>query len=163
MQSFGERIAFYRKEKGFTQETLAEKCSVTAQAVSKWENDITTPDISLLPTLAALFGITADELLGIRRADAVALKPEQIDLSKMLFRVRVTAKDGTKVNVNLPVAVAEVILKNEKFAESVGDGKLGFLKDLNFAEIIALVQSGAMGKLVEVEGADGNRVEVFVE
>lgn len=163
MQSFGERIAYYRKERGFTQEALAEKCSVTAQAVSKWENDITTPDISLLPTLVGLFGITADELLGIRRADAVALKPEQIDLSKMLFRVRVFAKDGAKVNVNLPVAVAEVVLKNERFTEGVGEGKLGFLKDLNLAEIIALVQSGATGKLVEAENAGGDRVEVFVE
>ena len=51
MNTLGQRIAYYRKRAGLTQEELAEKCSVTPQAVSKWENDISSPDISLLPTL----------------------------------------------------------------------------------------------------------------
>ena len=41
MNSLGEKIAHYRRKAGLTQEQLAEKCSVTAQAVSKWENGIT--------------------------------------------------------------------------------------------------------------------------
>lgn len=40
MNTFGQRIAYYRKKAGLTQEELAEKCSVTPQAVSKWDNDI---------------------------------------------------------------------------------------------------------------------------
>ena len=68
MKTLGERIAYYRKRRGLTQEQLAEQCSVTPQAVSKWENDLSAPDISLLVPLAELFGISADELLGKEKA-----------------------------------------------------------------------------------------------
>ncbi len=58
LDTLDERIAFYRKKCGLTQEELAEKCSVTPQAVSKWENAITSPDISLLPRLSEVFGVS---------------------------------------------------------------------------------------------------------
>jgi len=54
-----------RLEKGLTQEELAERVGVTGQAVSKWERGECYPDITLLPGLANLFGVTADELLGM--------------------------------------------------------------------------------------------------
>lgn len=63
--TMGKRIAQLRKDKGMTQEQLAEKLGVSAQAVSKWENDISCPDIALLPLLAGTLGVTTDELLGI--------------------------------------------------------------------------------------------------
>ena len=66
MNTLGQRISYYRKKLSLTQEELAEKCSVTPQAVSKWENDVSAPDISLIPVLAELFGISCDELLGAR-------------------------------------------------------------------------------------------------
>lgn len=62
----GKRIMAHRKKLGLTQDQLAEKLGVTAQAVSKWENDQSCPDIYMLPKLAELFGTTTDELLGIR-------------------------------------------------------------------------------------------------
>ena len=65
-ETLGKRIAMLRKEKGLTQEQLAEKVGVSAQAVSKWENDISCPDITLLPLLADLFGVSVDELLGVK-------------------------------------------------------------------------------------------------
>ena len=65
-ETLGKRIAQLRKAKGYTQEQLAEKVGVSAQAVSKWENDISCPDITLLPLLADLFGVTVDELLGVK-------------------------------------------------------------------------------------------------
>jgi len=61
MKTIGQNIAGYRKEKGITQETLAEICSVTPQAVSKWENDVSYPDITLLKPLARAFGVSVDE------------------------------------------------------------------------------------------------------
>lgn len=64
--TMGKRIAALRKSCGLTQEQLAEKLGVSAQAVSKWENDVSCPDISLLPLLAATLGITVDELLGVK-------------------------------------------------------------------------------------------------
>ena len=65
--SMGKRIAACRKRMGLTQDALAEQLGVTAQAVSKWENDQSCPDITMLPKLAKLFGITTDELLGVER------------------------------------------------------------------------------------------------
>ena len=66
-QTLGKRIAAHRKRLGLTQEKLAERLGVTAQAVSKWENDQACPDIAMLPRLAEIFGATTDELLGIER------------------------------------------------------------------------------------------------
>lgn len=65
-QSMGKRIMQLRKEKGYTQEQLAEMMGVSAQAVSKWENDVSCPDISILPMLAEKLGVTTDELLGVK-------------------------------------------------------------------------------------------------
>ncbi len=65
-QTIGKRISENRKRLGLTQDALAEKLGVTAQAVSKWENDQSCPDITMLPRLAEIFGITTDELLGLQ-------------------------------------------------------------------------------------------------
>lgn len=62
--TLGKRITARRKQLGLTQDQLAEKLGLTAQAVSKWENDLSCPDISILPKLADIFGISIDELLG---------------------------------------------------------------------------------------------------
>ncbi len=70
-QTLGKRIIENRKRLGLTQDKLAERLGVTAQAVSKWENDQSCPDITTLPKLAEIFGITTDELLGISRETAV--------------------------------------------------------------------------------------------
>ena len=59
-----EQIAFLRREKGITQETLAKYLNVTNQTVSKWESGQCYPDIQLLPEIADFFGISVDELLG---------------------------------------------------------------------------------------------------
>lgn len=63
-QTLGKRIVANRKRLNLTQDQLAEQLGVTAQAVSKWENDQSCPDISMLPRLAEIFGISTDELLG---------------------------------------------------------------------------------------------------
>ena len=62
--TLGERIKYHRKRLGLTQEQLAERVRVSAQAVSKWENNLSCPDISVLPELADVFDISLDELLG---------------------------------------------------------------------------------------------------
>lgn len=70
-ETLGKRIAEHRKRLGLTQDALAEKLGITAQAVSKWENDLSCPDITMLPKLAEIFGISADELLGMEQKTAV--------------------------------------------------------------------------------------------
>ncbi len=68
-ETLGKRIAALRKNQGWTQEQLGEKVGVSAQAVSKWENDLACPDITTLPLLANLFGVTTDELLGVKQVE----------------------------------------------------------------------------------------------
>lgn len=60
--SIGNKIKSLRKQRGITQEQLAESIGISFQAVSKWENNITLPDITLAPALASFFGVTMDEL-----------------------------------------------------------------------------------------------------
>ena len=74
-QTIGSRISAQRKKHGLTQEQLADKLSVTAQAVSKWENNQSCPDIATLPKLAEIFGCSTDALLGI---DPVTKKEETV-------------------------------------------------------------------------------------
>lgn len=62
-ETLGRRIARLRLDKTATQERLAKELNVSPQAVSKWENDINYPDISLLPDLARFLGVSVDELL----------------------------------------------------------------------------------------------------
>ena len=63
--TFGQTIKTLRRENNMTQENLAELLSISPQAVSRWENDIAMPDISMLPPLANLFSVTTDYLLGM--------------------------------------------------------------------------------------------------
>lgn len=58
----GNRIKQLRKEQGMTQERLAELMGLSFQAISKWENNISLPDITLVPKLADAFGVTTDDL-----------------------------------------------------------------------------------------------------
>lgn len=58
----GENIASLRRAAGLTQELLADRLGVTSQAVSKWERQLSCPDVSLLPAMADVFGVTIDEL-----------------------------------------------------------------------------------------------------
>lgn len=63
-QTMGQRISALRKKNGYTQDQLAQKVGVTPQAVSKWENDQACPDVSIIPELAKLFGVSTDVLYG---------------------------------------------------------------------------------------------------
>ena len=77
MELIGSKIRMLRKNKNLTQEELAQKLSVSAQAISKWERSIASPDITLLPVIARYFGITMDELFNYR-LDALTYKEQFI-------------------------------------------------------------------------------------
>lgn len=65
--TIGKKIYELRKNKGLTQEKLAKEFSLTAQTISKWESDISLPDVTLLPQIAAFFGISIDALFEFSR------------------------------------------------------------------------------------------------
>ncbi len=163
MSSIGTKIAFYRKAKGITQEDLAEQLGISAQAVSKWENDIACPDIQLLVPLSKIFGTTTDELLSKDSVKNVQLLPteERRDISELTLKVIVDSNGGDKVRVNLPMQLIKVALEIGSKIPQIANNE--HLKDIDFEQVIALVESGVIGKLVEVEGADGDVVQVVVE
>ena len=65
----GENIAIFRKEKGLSQEKVAEYMAVSRQAVTKWESNISRPSSDNLIKLAELFGVSVDVLLGNNELD----------------------------------------------------------------------------------------------
>ena len=67
MKNFGERLRNLRKNQGITQDALAEYLNISYQAVSKWENGMGFPEVSLLPAIANFFDVTSDYLLGISK------------------------------------------------------------------------------------------------
>lgn len=62
-QTFGMMVSSLRKEKGMTQLELADKMGVTDKAVSKWERDLSYPDINSIGKLAEILGVSVDELM----------------------------------------------------------------------------------------------------
>ena len=166
LDTLDERITYYRKKCGLTQEDLAEKCSVTPQAVSKWENAITSPDISLLPRLSEVFGISCDELLGVKKAETVAVSKSDFDPSRAILKIRVIS-DEAKVSINLPLEIAKLALTSGAVDLSGSDSLKGLksaLESIDLDRVIALANVGVVGKLVEVEVSEDNtKVEIWVE
>lgn len=165
MSTLGKRITNFRKEKNLKQEQLAEILNVSPQAVSKWENDVTCPDISLLPELAKIFNVSIDELLvgRVEQPKVVELVPEEKrkNISDLMLRILVVSAEGDKVKVNLPMALVEAAINMGVEMPEVS-GNIN-LKNIDFKKIFELVKKGAVGNLVEVESADGDTVSIFVE
>ncbi len=163
MDTIGKRIAYHRREKELTQEELAQKLGLSAQAVSKWENDQTCPDIQLLPQLCEILGITADELLSGTPKPAVQMVTMQSKkkLEDMVLRVVVDSEKGDKVRVNLPMPLIKIALEvGVKLPQITGNEAL---RSIDFAAIFDMAERGVLGNLAEVESADGERVSIFVE
>lgn len=66
--SIGQLMSALRKNTGFTQQEVADKLNVSNKTVSCWERDASSPDISMLPAIARLYGVTCDELLGVSKS-----------------------------------------------------------------------------------------------
>ncbi len=164
-KTLGTRISELRKAKGLKQDDIAEALGVSAQAVSKWENDISCPDITALPKLARLLGVTVDELLsGEERATAETeylpegyrKKPED-----MLLRIKVDdEEEKTKVRVNLPIPLIKILLESGASVDGVVGSNA--LKNIDFSQIMTMIENGMIGKLVEVD-SEGTHVEITVE
>lgn len=163
-ETMGNRIAKLRKEKGLSQEKLAERLGVSSQAVSKWENDASCPDIGLLPALARVLEVTTDELLTGKK-DIVIMVPEhqRKPLDQLTLRVKVESKSGDKVRVNLPMPLVKIALEMGVEIMPQYDQNMNALKSIDLAKIMELAEQGLIGKLVEVESAGGDMVEVVVE
>ena len=164
--TLGKRIAMLRRQRGLKQDDLANTLGVSSQAVSKWENDQTCPDISLLPKLAELLGVSVDELLSGQKnelAETVKVLPpeERKDIKDMMLRSVVDSADGDHVRVTLPMALVQVAMEMGMEMPQISGNAA--LKNIDLAQILAMAQQGAIGNLVEVESSDGDVVRIFVE
>ena len=154
--TIGENIARNRKKLGMTQEELAEKMNVSGQAVSKWENDLSYPDVETLKRLATLFGCTLDELVnGVPTAPTIkSAEPEQVDRRTLTIKVEAGAE--SKVHVRFPVSLIKRAAESGKLEQLLGD------EAEHVDQILPMILAGAVGELINVE-QNGSKVTVAVE
>lgn len=159
--TIGKRIGQLRRARGMTQDAMAEQLGVSPQAVSKWENDQTCPDISLLPKLARFLGVTVDHLLTGEQEEKLQMQTapdtQHKRVEDMVLRISVDSPDGEKVRVNLPMSLAR--MSNEMGFNLDG---LDALKIIDLQSIVDLVNKGVVGDLLEVV-SEGYTVRIFVE
>lgn len=164
-ESIGNRISKYRKAKGLTQEALANLMGVSAQAVSKWETDASCPDIAALPQLCKILGITTDELLTGNSNEVKIVTPaERKPMEELVLRVKVLSADGDKVRLNLPMSLVKIAMEiGVDVVPNVGGDNARMINSIDMEKVVKMVEQGLVGKLVEIESADGDIVEVVVE
>ena len=167
-KTIGKKLYELRKQSGFTQDYIAEKLGVSAQAVSKWENDIACPDIMTLPSIAQLYGITIDELFNNEeiQSNVKYEKPEQINEEDLVLRVYVDTVHGDKVKVTLPYLVVKEFVKAGKNISAVVGGTVVSgvdLSGIDFDLIFGMVANGVLGEIVNVQTQNNDIVRVVVE
>ena len=165
--TIGSRIAEARKAHGYTQEEFSQMLDVSAQAVSKWENDISCPDIQLLPKIAEILGMTTDRLLTGKKPESNAEnKAEEkanqpVDTSKLKININVVKPGQNPVNVSLPFMMIKNFTK-------IGNGISGIMGNgaidsVQLDEILSLVENGATGELLNVVAEDNTNVKITIE
>ena len=162
-KTIGKKLYDLRKQSGFTQDYVAEKLGVSAQAVSKWENDIACPDIMTLPNIAEIYGITIDELFRNEEVQSNVKyeKTEKINENELVLRVYVDTIHGDDIKVNLPYLLIKELINVGKDISSVFTGI--DLSGVNFESIFKMVEMGVLGEIVNVKTQNGDIVRVVVE
>ena len=162
-KTIGKKLHELRKQSGFTQDYVAEKLGVSAQAVSKWENDIVCPDIMTLPNIAELYGITVDELFKNEEVQSNVKyeKEEKANENELVLRVYVDTVNGDVVKVNLPYLLVKELIKVGKNISGVIAGV--DLSSIDFESIFKMVEMGVLGEIVNVKTQNGDIVRVVVE
>ncbi len=120
------RLLEYRKKAGFSQEELAEKIGVSRQAVSKWERSEASPDTDNLVMLAELYGVSLDEMLGLKTAkteksEEVLPEKDEVHVS-LKDGIHVHSKDGDQVNISFKEGI-HVVTKGEEKVHILDDEK----------------------------------------
>ena len=140
-ETLGRRIARLRLARTATQERLAKELNVSPQAVSKWENDINYPDISLLPDLARFLGVSVDELLS-----GASASTQETAVAQESTAVR-SAAEVVSVAADEPVEIVEE--PNEHADQGITDQSSGF----SFGKLFGK----SMIKVEKNDEADGSK------
>ena len=161
MDTIGKRISEYRKKKNLKQDELAEMLGVSAQAVSKWENDLSCPDISLLPALSDNLCVSIDEIITGKRYYPGTCNIEELDdkTFTLLFE-----SDGVECSkMNIPMSRVRKAVENGLDPIILADCKQAF-NYVDFAAVINIVagiaETGQTGVLFEC--SDGKAKAKFI-
>ena len=95
-KTIGSFIAALRKVNGMTQKDLAEKLNVSDKTISRWERDDGTPDLSVIPVIAEIFGVTCDELNGYNVQLVVVIRGQKYALIQYLKISRYSVQNVNK-------------------------------------------------------------------
>ena len=106
-ETFGNMVAALRKEKGMTQLELAEKMGVTDKAVSKWERDLSFPDVSSIPKLAEILGVSVDELMQVKA------ESKEEPIKKKIDEIVDVAFKGVALAMGIAVVVLSIMKQIE--------------------------------------------------
>lgn len=158
-KTLGARIAEARKGKALTQEDFAGLLGVTAQAVSKWENDISCPDIMLLPKISEFFGISIDELLTGNTKKEEKTEKSKVsvtDTSKLKLRIQISPPNKKPTNVTIPVTMVKKVAKiGNGISAIIGNNSIS---NERFEEILELAEQGAIGEFLNIDTDDGTKI-----
>ena len=164
-ETLGMRISRFRKAKGYTQEDFSQMLGVTAQAVSKWENDLSCPDIMLLPNIAQLFDISVDELLGGTKEKREAEKssePPTADLSKLNLKIKITAEGKKPVNVSFPLTMVKKFTKLGLGISGIINVSSPSLNNSQIDNIFSLIDDGATGEILNFVDEGGQHIIIEI-
>ena len=158
--NIGNNIAALRKEKSITQEELANILGVSAQAVSKWENNSSCPDVALLTDIADYFGVTVDALLRAQ-GDEITSEQPQVDTSSQAqnnfnknVNIKIVQQNGKTNNVKIPFKFAKI---------GMNIGNI-FGLDKEIADKIgALIDGENIGELVDIFTENGEHITITLE
>ncbi len=161
MKTIGSFIATLRKANGMTQRDLAERLNVSDKTVSRWEQDNGAPDLSLIPVIAELFGVTCDELLrGERkpaqeRADETADSPQMTaKAEKAMKRILREAMTSYRTRSMIAIAVAVCGLIAALVANTFFRAQLGFCLCCAFQLAAAVCQGVFLNRALFAISAD---------
>ena len=127
MKSIGETISSLRKKKGLTQNELAEKMNVTDKAVSKWERDLSCPDVNTISRLAEVLDVSVEELLNAKEQRKTNSKIK--DLVNLIFKAVAIAMGIAVVVLNI---LNEIDIKSSIIMLGIGLTSIGiYLLDKN--------------------------------
>ena len=151
---FAKRLQELRKEKNLTQEDLATKLNISPQSISKWENNLSTPDLEMLLNLCHILNVSADYILGNNNIATLTQK----DPNKLLLKLEIL-DNGDNVKINLPLAIIKKLLESNTVKINDKD----ILNKIDFNLIFTLIDKGVIGKLLEIDTTDNEHISIYVE
>ena len=162
MKTIGENITALRKENHLTQEQLAEKMNVTSQAVSKWENGLSFPDVETVARLSELFGCTTDKIITGKSPVCVSPADPPGSLSNRVVHFHFVEydddpEDNEYTDIRIP---AEVFIKMQDqgwldslFGRKIQENRIGKFFDPS-EPVIQLLKEGVVGSVIDIKNDD---------